>query len=78
MIQLNPPLPLETPKGWGWAHLVTWDSLEHSIHWTVFLQSGEVWTFPNEDVRACKNVTAERPSPEKPTAARRTRVKPRS
>ena len=22
MIRVNPPIPLETDKGWGWAHFV--------------------------------------------------------
>lgn len=65
MMQLNPPLPLQTPRGEGWAHLATWNSLEHSIYWTVFLDDGSIWTFRNEEVRACKNTTAERPNPEK-------------
>lgn len=67
MLQLNPPLPLQTPKGIGWAHLVTWDSIEHSMFWTVFIdQTGEIWTFPNEQVRAAKNITADRPNPDLP------------
>ena len=64
MLQLNPPLWLETPKGVGLAHFATWDSLEHSIHWTVFLENGQIWTFENEQVRACKNVTLGRTNPE--------------
>ena len=72
MLQLNPPLWLETPKGVGLAHFATWDSLEHSIHWTVFLENGQIWTFENEQVRACKNVTLGRTNPEPawPFAAR--------
>lgn len=66
MLQLNPPIWLETPKGPGLAHLVTWQSLEHSLYWTVFQENGQVWTWPNEQVRAFKNITAERLSPEKP------------
>lgn len=62
-LQLDPPIALDTPKGWGWAHLVTWGGLENSLYWTVFLENGEIWTFPNEQVRAMKNITAERPSP---------------
>lgn len=64
MLQLNPPLPLLVPdkETWGWAHFVTWDSLEHSLYWTVFLENGEIWTLPNEHVRAYgPNWTAERP-----------------
>jgi hypothetical protein len=60
MLQLNPPLPLQTEKGWGWAHFVTWDSLEHSLYWTIFMESGEIWTAPNEKCRAMKNITGER------------------
>ena len=67
LLQLNPPIPLETPKGWGWAHFISNESIEQSIYWTVFIsETGEIWTFPNEQVRAMKNITAERPSPSKP------------
>lgn len=69
MLQLNPPLELETPKGCGWCHFATWNSIEHSIYWTVFLHTGEIWTFPNEQVRACKNITADRPKPSTPVPA---------
>lgn len=70
MLQLNPALPLETPKGPGWAHLVTWDNIEHSLYWTVFIDTtGEIWTFPNEQVRACKNYTADRFNPQQPLPA---------
>lgn len=67
MLQLSPALWLETPKGTGLAHLVTWDSLEHSLYWTVFIgegpSAGEIWTYANEYVRAPKNITAERNDP---------------
>lgn len=66
MLQLNPPLWLQTPKGPGLAHLVQGDTIEQSLYWTVFLESGQIWTFPNEMVRAFKNYTAERPHPELP------------
>ena len=57
MTQLNPPIWLDTPKGLGLCHFATWDSMEHSIYWTCFLQNGEIWTFENEEVRGCKNIT---------------------
>jgi hypothetical protein len=66
MLQLNPPLWLQTSKGCGLAHLVTWDSIEHSLYWTVFLDNGQIWTLPNEMCRAAQNITGERPDPEKP------------
>lgn len=57
MIQLNPPLPLTTPKGKGLAHFVTDYSIEHHLYWTVFLDNGEIWTFANTEVRADSNET---------------------
>lgn len=67
MLQLNPPIPVETPMGEALAHIVVDYSLEHSIHWVVFLtENGQCWTFPNEQIRAQRNITAGRTSPEKP------------
>ncbi len=58
LIQLQPPIPLETPRGSGLAHLVIDYGPEFSLMWSVFLdESGECWTFANEDVRAVKNIT---------------------
>ena len=58
LLQLDPPLPLETPKGSGFAHVLIDYGPEHDLYWTVFLdESGECWTFSNEDIRFCKNVT---------------------
>ena len=58
MLQLNPPIPLITPKGKGWAHLVVDYSQEHDLIWTVFIdETGECWSFRNQDVRMQKNVT---------------------
>ena len=54
--QLDPPLPLETPKGRGWAHLLIDYSQEHDLLFVVFLnETGECWTFPNAEVRMVKN-----------------------
>jgi hypothetical protein len=58
ILQLNPPLPLKTPKGQGWAHLVIDYSQEHDLLYVVFLDdTGECWTFPNSQVRAVENVS---------------------
>jgi hypothetical protein len=54
--QLNPPLPLKTPKGDGYAHLVIDYSQEHNLLWVVFIDdTGECWTFPNNQVRITEN-----------------------
>jgi len=58
MLQLNPPLPMLTPKGEGYAHILIDYGPESDLYWTVFITAtGEVWTFANRDVRASKNIT---------------------
>ncbi len=59
--QLNPTIPLITPKGKGFAHLVIDYSQEHDLMWVVFLDdSGECWTFGNKDIRIVENATLNR------------------
>ncbi len=58
ILQLNPALPFETPKGKGWAHFIIDYSQEHDIYYVVFLNdSGECWTFPNSQIRLSANHT---------------------
>ena len=58
LLQLNPPIPLLTPKGAGLAHFLVDYGPEFDLHWTVFLDdSGECWTFGNREIRAQKNIT---------------------
>ena len=61
MLQLNPPIPLKTPKGEGLAVLVIDYGPDHDLWWTVILSkgehAGEIWTYPNPKVRGVENVT---------------------
>lgn len=58
MLQLNPPLPMLTPKGEGFAHILIDYGPESDLYWTVLITTtGEVWTFANREVRASKNIT---------------------
>ncbi|SFW63571.1 hypothetical protein SAMN02800691_2746 [Luteibacter sp. UNCMF366Tsu5.1] len=67
MLQLNPPLPLNTPKGEGFAHFLIDYGPESDLYWTVFItETGEIWTFANREVRASKNITLGRTSPSQP------------
>lgn len=51
MLQLNPPLPLSTPKGEGFAHILIDYGPESDLYWTVFItETGEIWTFANREV----------------------------
>lgn len=56
--QLNPPIPLITPKGKAWAHLVIDYSQEHDLQWVCFQDgTGECWTWGNRDIRIQSNAT---------------------
>jgi len=58
ILQLNPPIPLNTPKGPGIAWLVLDYGAEHNLMWTVAIdETGEIWTFCNAEVRAQKNIS---------------------
>lgn len=60
--QLNPTIPVDTPKGAGYAHFLIDYSQEHNLHWVVFIdESRECWTFSNEDIRIQQNLTLGRP-----------------
>jgi hypothetical protein len=63
--QLNPPLPLETSKGGGWAHFVIDYGPEAALLWVVFMDAdGACWTVPNAEVRMSFNWTLGRRKPE--------------
>lgn len=57
ILQLSPALPLSTPKGNGLCHLVIDYGEEADLVWVVFLESGEIWAYRNQEVRAQKNIT---------------------
>lgn len=60
--QLNPSIPMETPKGRGLAIAVIDYGLEHSLLWVVAIDATrEIWCVPNADVRMQKNWSAGRP-----------------
>ena len=58
MIQLDPPLHVQTPLGAGYAHFLWTDGDE--CEWQVFINStGESWWFRNPYIRKSASVTAE-------------------
>lgn len=62
--QLNPPIPLETPKGKALAHFLIDYGPEHHLMWVTFVDAtGECWTWPNPKIRAQGNVSMGRPQP---------------
>lgn len=58
ILQLNPAIPVTTPKGPGLAHFMIDYGIESHIYWVVFLdKNGECWTYANPEIRAHKNIT---------------------
>jgi hypothetical protein len=58
MLQLNPPIPLETPKGAGLAWIMIDYGAEFNLMWVVAInETAEIWMFENPQVRAQKNIT---------------------
>jgi hypothetical protein len=58
ILQLNPPIPLDTPKGPALAHLVIDYGPEHNLFWVCFGdRDGECWAWDNSKVRGQKNIT---------------------
>ena len=77
MLQLNPSIPVTTPKGNGQAAIMIDYSPEHDFYWVVFLdESGECWTFSNKDIRAQSNLTLGRNLPPRPKIATCTDILP--
>lgn len=57
MLQLNPPIPVETPKGSGYAQVLIDYGPDYDLLWVVFQDSGECWTWRNDHIRATRNIT---------------------
>lgn len=58
MLQLEPPIPLVTPKGAGRAVVLIDRSEDHDLEWVCFIdETGECWTFKNQEVRQVENRT---------------------
>ncbi|MBC7712956.1 MAG: hypothetical protein H7177_06440 [Rhizobacter sp.] len=56
--QLNPQIPMDTPKGPGLATFLIDYGMEHDLYWVVFIdESRECWTLSNRDVRVQQNLS---------------------
>lgn len=63
-LQLNPPLPLVTPRGKALAHVLIDYGIEHDLIWVCALRdaphAGEIWCYRNPEVRMEENATIAR------------------
>jgi hypothetical protein len=63
MLQLNPPIPVTTPRGKAMAHVLIDYGLEHDLVYVCFQDDGEIWCWRNQDIRAQANITYGRDKP---------------
>ena len=57
LLQLNPPIPIDTPKGPGMAHFLIDYGPEADLIWVCFLENKEIWSYQNREIRAQQNIT---------------------
>jgi hypothetical protein len=70
ILQLNPQIPVRTPKGNAQAFLIIDYSEEHDLKWVVFQDdTGECWAWSNKEIRAFPNATMGRSASTNPPAA---------
>ena len=77
LVQLNPPLHMETPKGPGLAHFVIDYGPEAHLQWVVFMDAdGACWTVPNPEIRISFNWTMGRRAETARPDDKQTRFRP--
>ena len=58
VVQLHTPIPLDTPRGKGMAHMVIDYGIEYDLIYVTFIdETGECWLFRNPEIRLQKNLT---------------------
>lgn len=56
--ELRAPIPMRCPKGNGFAIAVIDYGMEHHLLWVCVIDAtGEIWTYPNPEVRVRPNET---------------------
>lgn len=64
LTQLTTPIPLKTPKGAAWAVAIIDYGPQWDLQWVTFIcDSGECWTFRNNQIRQEQNYTFGLPAP---------------
>lgn len=58
ILEIQQLIWLQTPKGQGIAKFLIDYGPESDLYWVCFIhETSEVWTFSNEEVRACANIS---------------------
>lgn len=62
ILQLNPPIPVETARGKALAHFLLDYGPEHHLIWGCFIdETRECWWVSNPEIRAQSNPSMGRP-----------------
>ncbi len=64
LVRIDPPIPLQTPRGLAYAHFLDDCGDERDAMWVCFCGDGQIWWFPNPQVRACRNFSLGRTATE--------------
>lgn len=71
--QLDPPIPVTTPKGAGFAHILIDYGQEHHLYWVVAQDDNcEFWAWENPKVRIQLNQTMDRYKSSTPSEVKST------
>jgi hypothetical protein len=57
LLQLNPPIPVVTPNGKAFAQVLIDYGPEYDLVWVCFEESGQCWSWRNQDIQADTNLT---------------------
>jgi hypothetical protein len=57
MLQLDPPIPVVTPKGKALAQILIDYGPEYDLIWVCFEDDGQIWCWKNQEVRSETNIT---------------------
>jgi hypothetical protein len=58
MLRLDPPLPLDTPKGKALAHILIDYGVEYDLLWVCFQdETKECWTWSNKEIKIQSNIS---------------------
>ena len=58
ILQLNPTIPVKTPKGNALAHFIIDSGIENDLQWVCIQDfTGECWTWKNPQIRSQINIT---------------------
>lgn len=69
ILPLDPPIPVETPRGRGLAIYLIEYGPEYDLYWITVLESSDCFTYNNRDIRARISLEPQGPEQSRKSAA---------